>query len=725
MEAIQTILDWVHAHPHLTGLIVFVVAMAESLVVLGIVIPGAALMLAFGALIEIGNLKFWPTVAWAVAGAVVGDGLSFFVGRYFRESLVGIWPFRSHPQWIEGGRAYFQRHGGKSVLLGRFVGPLRATVPAVAGMLGMSPLRFLGYNLGSALLWAPAYLLPGMVFAASLEIAAQVAWRLAVLALLLLAVLWTSAWLAVQLWQWLAPHMESWLNRLTAWSHRHPLLGRLGDALVVPGHAEAPALMTAASLLLAATLLTPALIGPRGEDSLPNLMASLRSPWGDQIMLLIGAIGAWPAQTLLAVVVLAVLLTARAVGAARHWLAAIVFGALLSAAHAWLTAPAPGQTSDLLLASPQAALAGVSFGFLATLLAGEAAPARRPIHYGMAAMAIILVTLAALYLGTHWPADSLLGGLLGLTWAAVVGVAYRRRRQRPLPVARLEIAVALVLVSTVTGYAVLGMPRDLARVSESPPSVTIATDQWWSSAGAMLPTQRVDLPGTASVPLTVQWAGHLPEIERQLHAAGWHRPPPLGLEAILLWLKPDASAAALPLLPKAHGGHHEALAMVRTEPDQATRLVLRLWRSDFVLESRLPIWVGALERQQPRKLLLGLLTGSRSHPVPPERLIASLPAATPFESKLGDDSPRLLLRMGTAGPRAAPGSEGLGAYCPGSAVASSYLPSQTVFHEQGAMGFADCAERRGDAVGKAIPKVRLPVAAFDSHSRREPGKRRQ
>lgn len=650
MDVIQTLLEWVHAHPHLTGLIIFLVAMAESLIVVGIVVPGAALMLTFGALIETGDLQFWDTVAWAVAGAVVGDSASFFVGRYFRESLAGLWPFRNHPQWIEGGRAYFEHHGGKSVLLGRFVGPLRATVPAVAGMLGMSPWRFLGYNLGSAVLWAPAYLLPGVVFAASLELAAQVAWRLVVLALLLLALLWLSAWLAIQLWQWLAPHMESWLNRLSAWSRRHPLLGRLGDALVDPAHTEAPALIAAASLLLAATLLTPALIVPGGEATVPSLMATLRSPWGDQIMLLIAALGAWPTQALLAVTVFVVLLTTGALAAARHWVAAVVFGALLSLTHSWLAGPAPGPTNGLLLASPQAALAGVSFGFLAALLAGDASPARRPVHYGLAAMAIVLVTLAALYLGTRWPADSLLGGLLGLTWAAVVGVAYRRRRQRNLPVARLELAAALVLSTTVAAYAALGMPRDLGLLSKASPSDSIGLQQWWSSAGAGLPTQRIDLPGTTTVPLTIQWAGPLPKIARQLQASGWQSPPPLGLDTLLLLLEPGATAAGLPLLPKAHGGRHEALAMVKPEPDQNSRLVLRLWRSGYVLQSGLPIWVGALERQQPRKLLLGLLTGVRSEAVPSARLPGLIVADAALESRLGPDGERLLLQLQSAPP---------------------------------------------------------------------------
>ncbi|MES9896122.1 MAG: VTT domain-containing protein, partial [Candidatus Thiodiazotropha endolucinida] len=95
--------------------------------------------------------------------------------------LRGFWPFNRHPATLQRGITFFQRYGGKSVALGRFFGPVRAIIPLVAGMLGMPPLRFLAANILSALVWAPAYLLPGIVFGASLELASEVAFRLVAL----------------------------------------------------------------------------------------------------------------------------------------------------------------------------------------------------------------------------------------------------------------------------------------------------------------------------------------------------------------------------------------------------------------------------------------------------------------------------------------------------------------------------------------------------------------
>src|SRR5690606_27242897 len=138
-------------------------------------------MLAAGALVGLDRLDLVPLLAASVAGAFIGDGASFWLGRRYRDRLEDMWPFRRHPAWLSRGRDFFVRHGGKSVILGRFIGPLWPLVPRAAGMLGMRPASFVAINFASALLWAPAYLLPGVVFGASIALAGAVATRLAVL----------------------------------------------------------------------------------------------------------------------------------------------------------------------------------------------------------------------------------------------------------------------------------------------------------------------------------------------------------------------------------------------------------------------------------------------------------------------------------------------------------------------------------------------------------------
>jgi membrane protein DedA with SNARE-associated domain len=207
MELIAPLLEWIAANPGWAGLVLFLVAFFESLAVVGLVMPGAALMFGAGALMGTGHIDFWSGASWAIAGAIAGDGVSFWLGRHFGTRLAGVWPFRKNPLLLERGVHFFRMHGGKSVLLGRFVGPIRPVIPAVAGMLEMPPLRFFLVNVFSACLWAPAYLLPGMVFAASLSLAAAVMGRLLLLIALVLALLWVAYIVLRQLLGYLGPRL--------------------------------------------------------------------------------------------------------------------------------------------------------------------------------------------------------------------------------------------------------------------------------------------------------------------------------------------------------------------------------------------------------------------------------------------------------------------------------------------------------------------------------------
>lgn len=207
-ELLQQLLDWIALHPLWAGVAIFAIAMGESLAIIGMLIPGAAMMIGFGALISTGTLEFWPTCGWAIAGAIVGDGLSFMLGHYYQDRLPQLWLFRKYPQSLEKGIQFFQQYGGKSVIIGRFVGPTRAIIPMVAGMLGMPANRFLAANIISALAWAPLYLLPGMVLGASLELASEVIIRLVILLLLFIMLIWGIK----QLFLFLYPRATPWVT---------------------------------------------------------------------------------------------------------------------------------------------------------------------------------------------------------------------------------------------------------------------------------------------------------------------------------------------------------------------------------------------------------------------------------------------------------------------------------------------------------------------------------
>ncbi|MCJ7816094.1 MAG: DedA family protein, partial [Xanthomonadales bacterium] len=133
----QELLSWLNAHPGWGVSIVFLVSFLESLVLIGILLPGIVILFGVGTLIGLGLLEMIPVWAAASVGAFLGDFLSFYLGHHFRDHLLEIWPFSRYPTLMERGTRFFHAHGAKSVVAGRFIGPLRPIIPSVAGMMGM------------------------------------------------------------------------------------------------------------------------------------------------------------------------------------------------------------------------------------------------------------------------------------------------------------------------------------------------------------------------------------------------------------------------------------------------------------------------------------------------------------------------------------------------------------------------------------------------------------
>lgn len=137
---------------------VFAVALLESLAVVGLLVPGVGLLMALTLAATDASV---PVALWVVSGAVgafAGDGLSFWLGSKAGPAVHEWRIFRRHPEWINDGEHFFRRWGAWSIVIGRFIGPIRPVIPMVAGLLRMSPRTFWWANLLSAPAWACAYL---------------------------------------------------------------------------------------------------------------------------------------------------------------------------------------------------------------------------------------------------------------------------------------------------------------------------------------------------------------------------------------------------------------------------------------------------------------------------------------------------------------------------------------------------------------------------------------
>jgi membrane protein DedA with SNARE-associated domain len=163
-DLINTINLLVIDYPYWAGIIVFSVAMAESLAIVGIIVPGVAIMFAIGALISNGSLELVSTTLWAAAGASFGDGLSFALGWHYKEQIYQTRFLKKHQNLLSRGHAFFEKYGLMSILIGRFVGPIRAIIPLIAGIMAMPIKHYVPINILASALWAPAYLFPGLIF---------------------------------------------------------------------------------------------------------------------------------------------------------------------------------------------------------------------------------------------------------------------------------------------------------------------------------------------------------------------------------------------------------------------------------------------------------------------------------------------------------------------------------------------------------------------------------
>jgi membrane protein DedA with SNARE-associated domain len=149
----------------LLGLMTF----GESLVLVGAFVPATALMAATGVLVATDALSPAPVLFWGCVGAVLGEALSYHLGRRAGPAIWRHRRLRSQRKSVARARLYFRRYGATSIFLGRFLGPLQAVVPLTAGATGMHQGRFHVANILSALIWTPAMLAPGYVAAGGLD----------------------------------------------------------------------------------------------------------------------------------------------------------------------------------------------------------------------------------------------------------------------------------------------------------------------------------------------------------------------------------------------------------------------------------------------------------------------------------------------------------------------------------------------------------------------------
>ncbi|MEI2415007.1 DedA family protein [Orrella sp. JC864] len=160
-EYIAAIEAFLKANQFWAGPVLALITMGESMLVIGLLIPATALLLMTGGLVGAGTLPMTPILLWGILGAVIGDALSYWIGRWIGPPMMRRWPLRQQRKAVARARLFFYRYGFLSILVGRFLGPIRSTIPTIAGIMKMGHVRFQIANILSAIVWVPMLLAPG------------------------------------------------------------------------------------------------------------------------------------------------------------------------------------------------------------------------------------------------------------------------------------------------------------------------------------------------------------------------------------------------------------------------------------------------------------------------------------------------------------------------------------------------------------------------------------
>ena len=175
MDLLRSVIDlFLHLDQHLsvviadygvwTHLILFLIVFAETGLVITPFLPGDSLLFAAGTFAALGSLDLWLLVVLLIAAAILGDTVNYWVGAWIGPRAFSGNVRFLRKDYLDRTHAFYEKHGGKTVILARFVPIIRTFAPFVAGVGAMSYPKFILYNVVGAVLWVGSFVPAGYFF---------------------------------------------------------------------------------------------------------------------------------------------------------------------------------------------------------------------------------------------------------------------------------------------------------------------------------------------------------------------------------------------------------------------------------------------------------------------------------------------------------------------------------------------------------------------------------
>lgn len=594
MDQIQPYLDYFASHPDWALIIIFLIAFGEALLVIGLFVPSTAVLVGAGTLVGAGKLHFWPVMIATILGCILGDQVSYWAGRVYGDRLRTFWPLNRYPHLLAKGEEFFKKNGGKSIALGRFVPGVKAVVPGIAGMFGMSQGFFLAINISSGIVWGFAHVLPGVLLGQALSLAGELSGRLLFVLLVLLAILAVAGWLIRLLAASLTPYRKAIQGRVAVWAEKsqNRFVQRFGLA-ISPEHPSSVLLvMLILGLIVALVALADIVSGlvlrhavGNLDLALNNLFSEQRSPPGDELMQRITMMGDELVIWITAAALIGWLALQKAWRPAIAAAVTLIFGRLILLATSFsFSAPINlVNTSAFHFPSEHALLAGLVFGLLAVLCSHSMARWTQAIIVATASMIVIAISFTRIYLGANWLSDVLGGVLIAMILSTLFGVFLATLPSLKIkPIGLVGTTFAAFLIASglhiSSDYAV-----NEALYAPQVKTQTFALADWNSVGSTKLPQRRIDIAGKSKEVFVAQWIGSLDSLNAAILAQGYKAFPVWTLRDSIAYLDPHAALESLSPRPATHDGLKAKLTAVFPAKDTVpARITLRAFQSNIL-----------------------------------------------------------------------------------------------------------------------------------------------